>query len=393
MSTFDPVLIGKQVESLQAHLQVLLDLGLESTAGHQRQLFEQAGEKLQALLCELLRSREKMQMQNAELAVLRFAVEEERRRYQQLFESIPQCLLLIETTGRVVGANPAVARLLGLETGLLVGRHLREFVVESDWPLCCRALSEVAAGGGSRDWTVGLRPAGGSGLRVAIAATPLGGLGGGIVTVQLHLRPLDTQSAAPLVDEESQALRPLYVYYKGEVVPMRAQSLWLVRQGYLKLSTFRFSGEEVLVGLVGPSTVFGTSLTGLQSYQALALTDVQLVSYSIREVEASPALMKLLAPLIRRRLQQAEAMLAIAGQLQAESRLRDLLVLLAQEIGEPAKEWRRLSVRLTHQDLANAIGVTRVTVSNQLNKLKKSGLVSLDARQHLLVSEQLSTLH
>jgi cAMP-binding proteins - catabolite gene activator and regulatory subunit of cAMP-dependent protein kinases len=47
----------------------------------------------------------------------------------------------------------------------------------------------------------------------------------------------------------------------------------------------------------------------------------------------------------------------------------------------------RLNVRLTHQDIAAAIGTTRVTVTRLLGKLKHQGCLSRDKSHHLILKK------
>jgi len=44
-------------------------------------------------------------------------------------------------------------------------------------------------------------------------------------------------------------------------------------------------------------------------------------------------------------------------------------------------------VRMTHQNLANAIGTTRVTVTRLLSKLKGEGKISFDCDRHIILKE------
>ena len=76
----------------------------------------------------------------------------------------------------------------------------------------------------------------------------------------------------------------------------------------------------------------------------------------------------------------------IAGERRIEDRLRSLLKFLSQEIGEDTKQGIRLNVRLTHQQISEMIGTTRVTVTRSLLEFKKAGFLDVDATRHLLIS-------
>ena len=197
-------------------------------------------------------------------------------------------------------------------------------------------------------------------------------------------------TSKPLLAENQHstgANRNLHFYAKGETIPLISQGLWQVCQGLVQLSTLYPSGEEGLLGWAGPSMCFGLWLTSLQTYRATATSDVYLMWYSMVEIEASPQLAHELLPQMVRRLRQMESILAIAGQRRVEDRLYQLLLLLQQDFGQPVVEGTRLGIRLTHQDIANAICTTRVTITRMLGKLQQQGLISRDKDRHLILNK------
>jgi CRP-like cAMP-binding protein len=184
---------------------------------------------------------------------------------------------------------------------------------------------------------------------------------------------------SPLIDY------PIQTYCKGDYIPLEHKKIWLVTQGIVKLTAFSEQGEEMLLGLLGRSTVFGPSLTTLPTYQATVLEKTQLVSLPVADIFQSFELSQIILPLLTYRLQQAERFLSIYGQMRIEDRFVQLLRLLKQEIGEPVEEGVRLTVRLTHQDLASACGTTRVTITRLLGKFQQVGKVKVDAQNHLIL--------
>jgi CRP-like cAMP-binding protein len=169
----------------------------------------------------------------------------------------------------------------------------------------------------------------------------------------------------------------------GQFIAMKATDVFIVCRGVVQLSTLYPNGDEGLVGLVCPSMPFGMPFSQLNPYEAIALTDVVLMRIHIMEVEQSPRLAQGLFRELTRRLQQTEALLAIAGYRHVEDRLRQLLYLLRQELGQVTPEGVRLSTRLTHQQLAGLIGTTRVTVTRLLKDFREQGWVDTDAQRHL----------
>lgn len=187
--------------------------------------------------------------------------------------------------------------------------------------------------------------------------------------------------------EDFNESRRLHFYDRGENIPLVRDGVWQVYRGMAQLSQISENGEEILLGWVQSSTFFGLSLTHLEFYRAKALSEVYLKWYTLAEVEASPQLTQLMLRQVIRRQQQIEALLAIAGLKRVEERLQQLLQLLKREMGQPFELGSRLSVRLTHQNLANAIGTTRVTVTRLLGEFQRQGLVSLDSDRHIIIHE------
>jgi CRP-like cAMP-binding protein len=199
---------------------------------------------------------------------------------------------------------------------------------------------------------------------------------------------LMVQASRAILETDQNELREgrrLHFYGKGEVIPLVSQGVWQVCQGIVQLSTLCQNGEEVWLGWAEPSTFFGQWFSLLESYQATALSDVHLTWFSLAEINASPRLAQIVLPQMVRQLRQTEALLAISGQRRVEDRLQHLLLLMKREIGQPVPSGTRLAVRLTHQNLANAIGTTRVTVTRLLSKLKNEGAIVIDRDRHIII--------
>lgn len=185
--------------------------------------------------------------------------------------------------------------------------------------------------------------------------------------------------------EELYRGRSLQPYRSGQPIRMVPDEVCIVCRGIVQLGTLYDSGDEALLGLACPSMPFGLPLSFIRPYQAMALTDVDLLRLRLSEVEQSPTLAQGIFRHLVRRLQQTEAVLAMVGYRRVEERLRHLLMLLKQEVGQPTASGTRLSVRLTHQQLANAIGTTRVTVTRLLSQLQEEGWLIVDSQRHIIL--------
>lgn len=194
------------------------------------------------------------------------------------------------------------------------------------------------------------------------------------------------------IERERRLLEDLYTertlepYTPTQAIPLPTDEWVLVCRGVVQLSTFYANGNEAVIGFAGPSMPIGSPLTALDPYQAMAMTDVDVLRLSGSEVENSDLLARGLLRHLMRRLRQTEALLALAGRRRVEDRLQHLLALLAMEIGTPIPQGIRLNVRLTHQNMANAIGTTRVTITRLVNRFRDQGWVDLDPQRHLVIT-------
>ena len=179
--------------------------------------------------------------------------------------------------------------------------------------------------------------------------------------------------------------RRLHFYERGEEIPLIAQGIWQVNRGVVQLFKINPQGEETLLGWSQTGNFFGLWFTNLDHFQTKALSDVYLQWFSISEIEDNPSLaQKILAETIIR-VRQTEELLAIATLKRVEDKLVKLLTLLGLYLGERKDDTIKIKVRFTHQNLANAIGTTRVTVTRLLGELQKQKLISLDSSRHLLL--------
>jgi len=182
--------------------------------------------------------------------------------------------------------------------------------------------------------------------------------------------------------------RALFPHAAGKAISLKPDEILVICRGVVQLFTIQQDGSETLLGLAGPSMPVGIMLTTVDPYWATALTDVDVLPLPLKEIEASPILMVGIFRNLTLRLQQAEAWLALAGKRLVADRLRHFLVMLAHDFGHVEPTGVRIPIRLTHHQLATAIGTTRVTVTRLLKDFKAEGWLVIDQRQMVLRLDQ-----
>jgi PAS domain S-box-containing protein len=330
---------------------------------------------------------EELYLQNEELLRTRGLLEAECQRYQNFFEFAPNAYLLTNTQGIIQEANSLATTLLNVPKHYLIGKPLINFVPLEERRRFRNELSEVSQSDSSRELLLSLQQRDGKLFHSALTVVTVRNQQGKPINLLWVLReipePQQPESAHNEFDFSKN--RSIYKHCKGETITLNPSEIFYVCQGLVKLNTFCETGEEVLTGLASEKMVFGSSLTSLQTYQATALTDVELVSIDVAEIAQSPFLSHALLPKINQRLRQTESFLAISGRQRVQDRLQYLFLLLKQEIGQSVPEGTRLNVRLTHEEFASACCTTRVTITRLMGKLQQQGVISFDSKKHIIL--------
>lgn len=186
--------------------------------------------------------------------------------------------------------------------------------------------------------------------------------------------------------ESSYQRHSLVQMSSGSSIPMLRNHLWLVIRGMVKLGCVTVEGDELLLGLAGPNEIFGESLAGPEAYEARTLSECDLLCLNYKDFNQHPSLAEMLIQAISHRQRQSQLLLALMGLRRVEDRLKGFLELLALDYGVSCDEGLRLTPKLTHQEIASALGTTRVTVTRIIGQLREIGWLSLDSQRSIILS-------
>jgi CRP-like cAMP-binding protein len=140
------------------------------------------------------------------------------------------------------------------------------------------------------------------------------------------------------------------------------------------------------LGWVTANGIFDNSLDNSSvAYRAVALTNVYARCYSTKEIIENPLLTRQLITQLSDRLLQSEQLLEIIAIKRVEERLRQFLLMLKQELGQPVNDGIRLQVRFTQQHLAEAIHTTRTSIIKILKDWRNNNLIYFDRKRHLVI--------
>ena len=162
-------------------------------------------------------------------------------------------------------------------------------------------------------------------------------------------------------------------YRTGERILLDVESTLEVETGIVALTVIHDDGAEVLLGLCGPGQVLAGHPEDTCCIQIHAHTEVRARIQSWPESVELPAFPERL----RDRLRHVEAWSAMQARPQIEQRLLGILSLLAEQFGRATPQGTVIDVRITHAQLASAVGATRATVTRRLGELRRRGSLAV----------------
>lgn len=181
-------------------------------------------------------------------------------------------------------------------------------------------------------------------------------------------------------------------YPKGSVILFEddpGDSLFVVREGRVKVVLVAEDGREVILGILGVGEHFGElSLIDDQprSAHVVAMEDSALLVLRRedfrRRVEQSPQVAWALLVEMSRRLRRADDKIGSLVLLDVPGRVARVILDAAEEGGKD-----EIEKPLTHQTIAHVIGASRETVSRAMREFVDAGWISTERRRIRIVDK------
>ena len=160
-------------------------------------------------------------------------------------------------------------------------------------------------------------------------------------------------------------------YRRGQFILLEDDAVLEVRTGVVRLTVLHEDGTEVLLGFHGPGQLVVAHPNDSCCVQLIAHTATTVV---VRRWEALAA--GTLARCLRERVLQLEAWAAMQARPYLDQRLLGVLSLLAEQFGRPHPLGTLIDLRITHAELAAAVGAARPTVTRTLGDLRTRGFIT-----------------
>ena len=189
-------------------------------------------------------------------------------------------------------------------------------------------------------------------------------------------------------------------YRRGEVIFREsepAERLFLIDRGRVKLSIASPTGQELLIAVLGRGQFFGELAVidrGPRAMDARAMEDSTVYALGSdvfwTMLESRPALARRLLELMARRLRRADQNSQDLIFFDAPTRLARRLLSLAEEHGEQEGEDQeiRITVRVTQEEMAQMIGVTRESVNRLIASFAGRGWIEWNDGHPILLKPE-----
>lgn len=170
--------------------------------------------------------------------------------------------------------------------------------------------------------------------------------------------------------------------FSARAVFPQSSHLWLIQRGFVRVLTCSEDGNNLAIGIWGVEDVVGPALSVIQPYAIECLTQVEATAVRLEDLPNISAV-------LFKHLHSAEELTVIRSYRRVDVMLLKLLGWLAKRFGQQAYQGGKLiDLRLTHQDLAELLGATRVTVTRSLIQLEQQGFIQRLSMQRIVLQKE-----
>jgi len=178
------------------------------------------------------------------------------------------------------------------------------------------------------------------------------------------------------------------LFYQGDT----ADTIYIVKEGNFKLIRTTEDGDEAILQIVNPGEILGESALFRSStthpVTAMAMEESKVCSIDRntfeRVIKAESDLAWQMIESLSSRLYNTWEQLTESNTQNAREKVLSLLVRLAQEHGEACPQGQYIKIRLTQQEIASLVGVSRVMASQVINDLIADNYLSKEKKNYIL---------
>ena len=186
-------------------------------------------------------------------------------------------------------------------------------------------------------------------------------------------------------------------YKKGEIIQRANETprgVYFLAEGYVKEYTLAKDGTERFHVLYGPGELFSIMWAFLSINQNVfreAFTDVTVMRLEAdvvkRAIEQDIELMHEVNNVLMRQIFSLKARVENLAFSNAYDKVGYRLLYLAGRLAERREDGWYIPVSFRHQQIADAVSLTRETASRMIERMERHGLIKQDGKGHFIISD------
>lgn len=187
-------------------------------------------------------------------------------------------------------------------------------------------------------------------------------------------------------------------FKKGDIIITEGEKgdeFFVIETGQVKVTRRSLDGREKILDILSNGSFFG-ELAVLdrmpRSATVEAMSDVSSLTLHkddfIPLLEQMPSLAIKIIKVLSQRLRDADSQIEDLTFKTSREKIESLFIRLRDYYGVPHSAGTKLTIQLTHQELADMAGCSRETVCRFVNELKNRDLLSIDRKRHYIFHEK-----
>ncbi|MBD0262338.1 MAG: Crp/Fnr family transcriptional regulator [Tolypothrix sp. Co-bin9] len=168
-----------------------------------------------------------------------------------------------------------------------------------------------------------------------------------------------------------------HFFERGELIPLENSTLWRIERGIVCASTWDEDGKSTTLGYWGIGDIVGYPLSKVQPYhlQCLNAVEATIVSFEVLHQNIDALLSH---------IQQVEELMCIINCKRVSMRVWQFLLWLSNKFGRELEQGKLIELNLIHQEIADVLNTTRVTVTRVLQQFEIEGKLQRHKRKIII---------
>jgi CRP-like cAMP-binding protein len=170
-------------------------------------------------------------------------------------------------------------------------------------------------------------------------------------------------------------------FARRTLLPLAHDYLWKIETGVVRTLTWLEDGTNITLGLWGPGDIVSRALSRAEPFQIECLTPVEATVLPLEKWHQ-------VNEVLIEHIQQFQEFMEILHCRSVDVALLRLLSWLAKKFGHEVERGQQIDLRLTHQEISEILGTTRVTVTRLLNEFESKGVIQRLPRKFIILPEK-----